>query len=253
MSTSVNQMPLQAKALKRAAAQIRLELKDGGSQQHAVGVQWFFKEEIQSRGWYTAALRKAAVRTRRAILGEASLDFLMKVADDLFHGDILEEKVFAVFLLEKLTDQLGDEGFRVFESWLGRVSSWADHDALAHYLLSPMLAAQPKRSARVFVWAKNKNRWHRRAAAVALIRGARGGLFEREIIRVANLLLHDAADDDADKMVQKGLGWLLREWTRDYPHRALPFLMKIRADAPRLVLRTACEKLAPAGKKKVLG
>ena len=188
------------------------------------------------------------------ILKEASLDFLMKVADDLFHGGILEEKVFAVFLFEKLTDQLGDKEFRVFESWLGRVSTWADHDALAHYLLSPMIAAQPKRSARVFVWAKNKNRWHRRAAAVALIRGARVGLFEKEIIRVANLLLGDDADeDDADKMVQKGLGWLLREWTRDYPHRAVPFLMKIRTEAPRLVLRTACEKLASAEKKRVLG
>ncbi len=235
------------------AEQIRRELRGGGSQQHAEDVQWFFKEEIQSRGWYTAALRKAAVRTRRTILQEASMYFLMKVADDLFQGDILEEKVFAVFLLEKLTDQLGDKEFRVFESWLGRVSSWADHDALAGYLLGPMIAAHPRLSARVFVWAKNKNRWHRRAAAVALIRGERVGLFEKEIIRIANLLLHDEDDDDADKMVQKGLGWLLREWTRDDPHRALPFLMKIRTHAPRLVLRTACERLAPEEKKKVLG
>ena len=252
MSSSPNiKMPL-AKTPKQIAEQIRRELQDGGSKQHAAGVQWFFKEEIQSHGWYTAALRKAAVQTRRAILREDSLDFLMKVADDLFHGDILEEKVFAVFLLEKLTDQLGNHDFRVFESWLARVSSWADHDALVHSLLGPMLLAQPNRAARVFVWAKNKNRWHRRAAAVALIRGARVGLFEKEIIRIANLLLHDEADD-ADKMVQKGLGWLLREWTRDYPQRALPFLMKIRASAPRLVLRTACEKLTPARKKQVLG
>src|SRR3982074_3574734 len=99
---------------KRIAEQIRLELKDGGSQQHAAGVQWFFKEEIHSRGWYTDALRKAAVQTRRRILREASLDFLLKVADDLFHKDILEEKVFAVFLLEKLTDQLGEKEFLVF-------------------------------------------------------------------------------------------------------------------------------------------
>jgi 3-methyladenine DNA glycosylase AlkD len=244
-------MPL-AKTPKQIAEQIRRELQGGGSKQHAAGVQWFFKEEIRSHGWYTAALRKAAVQTRRAILREASLDSLMKVADELFHGDILEEKVFAVFLLEKLTDQLGSKEFRVFESWLSRVSTWADHDALVHDLLGPMLLGQPKRRARVFVWAKNKNRWHRRAAAVALIRGARAGLFEKEIIRIANLLLCDA-DDDADKMVQKGLGWLLREWTRDFPQRALPFLMKIRASVPRLVLRTACEKLTPAQKKQVLG
>lgn len=233
---------------KDAAAQIRYELKSGGSAQHAAGVQWFFKDEIQFRGWYTAPLRSAAVQTRKNILREQSLDYLMKVADALFHGNILEEKVFAVFLLEKLTAQLGDKDFQVFESWLMRVSTWADHDGLASYLLGPMLASEPKRSARVFVWAKNKNRWHRRAAAVALIRGARVGLFEEEIIRISNLLL-----SDEDDMVQKGLGWLLREWTRDFPERAVPYLMKIRDSAPRLVLRTACEKLSGTQKKVVCG
>jgi 3-methyladenine DNA glycosylase AlkD len=238
----------QARTPKHAAEQIRYELRTGGSPQHAAGVQWFFKEEIQSHGWYTAALRKAAVLTRGRILREDSLAFLMKVADELFHGGILEEKVFAVFLLEKMTDQLGPKEFRVFESWLSRISTWADHDALVHYLLGPMLLSDPKRCQRVFVWAKNQSRWHRRAAAVSLIRGARAGLFEKEIIRISNLLLRDE-----DDMVQKGLGWLLREWTRDHPHRALPFLMKIRTTAPRLVLRTACEKLGPSDRKRVLG
>ena len=129
----------QANTPKHTAEQVRYELRTGGSAQHAAGVQWFFKEEIRSHGWYTAALRKAAVLTRRRILDEKSLPFLMKVADELFHGGILEEKVFAVFLLEKMTDQLGAQEFRVFESWLSRVSTWADHDALVHYLLGPMV------------------------------------------------------------------------------------------------------------------
>jgi len=238
----------QANTPEHTVEQIRYELRTGGSPEHAAGVQWFFKEEIQSHGWYTASVRKAAVLTRRRILNDNSLDFLMNVAGELFQGGILEEKVFAVFLLEKMTEQLGAKEFRVFERWLSRISTWADHDALVHYLLGPMVLSDPKRSARVFVWAKNKSRWHRRAAAVSLIRGARAGLFEREIIRISNLLLRDE-----DDMVQKGLGWLLREWTRDHPGRALPFLMKIRTTAPRLVLRTACEKLGVAERKRVLG
>jgi 3-methyladenine DNA glycosylase AlkD len=238
----------QANTPKHTAEQVRYELRTGGSVQHAAGVQWFFKEEIQSHGWYTAALRKAAVLTRRRILRENSLAFLIDVADELFQGGILEEKVFAVFLFEKMTEQLGSREFRVFENWLSRVSTWADHDGLVHYLLGPMLLSDPKRSQRVFVWAKNKSRWYRRAAAVSLIRGARAGMFEKEILRISGLLL-----GDEDDMVQKGLGWLLREWTRDHPERALPFLMKIRTTAPRLVLRTACEKLGPADKRAVLG
>src|SRR5215510_15885619 len=90
------------------AAHIRRVLKDGGSAPHAEGVQWFFKEEIKSRGWYTAELRKVAVRFRRTIVRERGIDFLVRVADQLFRGRVLEEKVFAVFLLEMLVDRLGD-------------------------------------------------------------------------------------------------------------------------------------------------
>src|SRR5258706_12316200 len=179
---------------KHTADQIRYELRTGGSPEHAAGVQWFFKEEIQSHGWYTTALRKAAVLTRRRILRDNSLGFLMNVADGLFQGGILEEKVFAVFLLEKMTEQLGSKEFRVFENWLSRVSTWADHDGLVHYLLGPMLLSDPKRSQRVFVGAKNKGRWHRRAAPVSLIPAARAGLFAKEIIRQANPLTRARAN-----------------------------------------------------------
>jgi hypothetical protein len=144
------------------AAHIRRVLKDGGSAQgsapHAKGVQWFFKEEIKSRGWYTAELRKVAVRFRRAIVHERGLDFLLQVADHLFRGRVLEEKVVAVFLIEKLVDKLGDPEFRLFESWLSRISSWADHGALVHYLIAPMIATKTARTRYVFVWAKSPDR-----------------------------------------------------------------------------------------------
>ncbi len=103
------------------ASDIQRILRDGGSAEHAKGVQWFFKEEIKSHGWYTAALRKAALRSRREIRKEFGLDFLVRVADRLFSGEILEEKSFAVFLLEKLTAEFRDAEFKLFESWLGRI------------------------------------------------------------------------------------------------------------------------------------
>jgi 3-methyladenine DNA glycosylase AlkD len=53
-------------------------------------------------------------------------------------------------------------------------------------------------------------------------------------------------------MVQKGLGWLLRETAKFDAKRTIPYLMKIRKRAPRLVLRTACETLTANEKKKIL-
>jgi len=229
------------------AAEIRRLLRDGGSAEHAEGVQWFFKEEIKSHGWYTAKLRSVAVRFRRRIRQELGLAFLLQVADKLFAGLILEEKIFAVFQLEKLTEEFGDAEFRLFESWLPRISSWADHDALVHYLIAPMVAAKPSRSGRVFLWAKSRNRWHRRAACVALIQGTRRKMFFPEIRRLSDLLL-----SDEDDMVQKGLGWLLRETAKADAKRTAPYLMSIRDRAPRLVLRTACETLPAGTRKKIL-
>ena len=229
------------------AAEIRHLLRDGGSAEHTDGVQWFFKDEIKSHGWYTAKLRTVAVRFRRRIRKEFGLDFLLRVADKLFAGRVLEEKVFAVFLLEKMTDEFGPAEFRLFESWLPRISTWADHDGLVHYLIAPMVASKPDRTARVFRWAKSPDRWHRRAACVALIQGTRRKMFFSEIKRLSNLLL-----SDEDAMVQKGLGWLLRETAKADAKRTVPYLMSIRERAPRLVLRTACETLPANVREKIL-
>ena len=247
-SSSIEGAPERTPATPTAvAAQIRSALRDGGSAEHATGVQWFFKEEINSHGWYTADLRRAVRRCRRDILQEHNFDFLVRVADHLFTGAVLEEKVAAVFLLEKLDMRCGDREFRLFEAWLDRISSWADHDGLVHYLIAPMVAAKPARARTLFRWAKSPNRWHRRAACVALIRGTRQRRFLPQIKKLSNSLLADQ-----DDMVQKGLGWLLRETAKYDAKGTVPYLMKIRGHAPRLVLRTACETLPASLKRKIL-
>ena len=229
------------------AAHIRRVLKDGGPAPHPKDVQRFFKEEIKSRGWRTAELRKVAVRFRRTIVKERGMDFLLQVADRLFRGRVLAEKAFAVLMLEKQYGQFADKEFILFESWLPRITNWADHDGLVHYLIGPLVAAKPSRVRRVFVWAKSPDRWHRRAACVALIQGTRRQMFFPQIVRLSQILLRDA-----DEMVQKGLGWLLRETAKHNPGETIPFLLTICPDAPRLVIRTACETLPIATRKRIL-
>jgi 3-methyladenine DNA glycosylase AlkD len=235
------------KPAKYIADHLRQVLINGASAPHTAEVQWFFKEEIQSRGWYTDELRKLARRFTKVIKGDAGLSYLIQIADNLFHDNVLEEKILAVLLLETSTKSMTRDDFKLFEGWLDRVSTWADHDALASYLLGEIMAADPKLSSHVFAWAKSPDRWHRRAAAVTLIRGIRYGLFESEINRITTLLLHDD-----DLMVQKGLGWLLRVSAKCNPEFTVPLLMKICKTAPRLVLRTGCETLPPKLRAEIL-
>jgi 3-methyladenine DNA glycosylase AlkD len=229
------------------ASHVRRVIKNGASAPHAEEVQRFFKEEVASRGWYTAELRKVAYRFHRVLLREHGLDYLVSVADQLFRGRVLEEKGMAVMLLEKSVCDFGPRHFRLFDDWLDRVYTWGDHDALVHYLIGPMVVADPTRLRAVFRWARSRNRWRRRAACVALIRGARQRMFRPEIARLSEMLLNDE-----DDMVQKGLGWLLREYAKFDAAKAVPLLMRLRTRAPSLVLRTACETLDSQTKAKVL-
>jgi 3-methyladenine DNA glycosylase AlkD len=72
-------------------------------------------------------------------------------------------------------------------------------------------------------------------------------MFFPEIKRLTAMLLADE-----DDMVQKGLGWLLRETAKFDAKRTVPYLMSIRQRAPRLVLRTACETLPVMVRKRIL-
>lgn len=229
------------------ADHLRRVLVSGASAPHTAEVRHFFKDEIQSRGWYTGELRKMARRFTKVICGEEGLDYLVAVADNLFHGNVLEEKVLAVLLLEPCVKDCTAAHFKIFEQWLGRVSTWADHDGLVQYLIGHMIVADPRRLRRVFVWSRSKDRWHRRASAVALLRGTNQGLFWDEVQQITHALL-----EDEDDMVQKGLGWLLRETARYDAAQTMPLLMSIRERAPRLVLRTACERLSAEDRRKVL-
>ena len=72
-------------------------------------------------------------------------------------------------------------------------------------------------------------------------------MFQPEVERLSEMLLVDE-----DDMVQKGLGWLLRETAKADPKRTVPYLMSIRRNSPRLVLRTACETLPDETKRRIL-
>src|SRR3569832_2008577 len=109
------------KPAKYIADLLRQVLINGASAPHTVEVQRFFKEEIQSRGWRAHELRKLARRFTKVIKGDAGLAYLIEIADDLFKGRVLEEKILAVLLLETSTKQMTGADLHRFETWLKRV------------------------------------------------------------------------------------------------------------------------------------
>jgi 3-methyladenine DNA glycosylase AlkD len=202
---------------------------------------------VHAYGWRTAEVRRLARRLRRELLAEKDGRLLLAVAEKLFAGPTLEETTLGVALLERSVKKFGRKEFRRLERWLRRVGDWGACDALCGALLGPMVVADAGALWRVVGWARSKNYWHRRAAAVALVPAARKGLYTKEILRLSEQLLADK-----EYMVQKGVGWLLKEASKARRKQVVNFLLRVRKRAPRLLLRTACEKLSPRGRRRIL-
>jgi 3-methyladenine DNA glycosylase AlkD len=229
--------------------QIRRELEQGGSPAYAKRMQMFFKSPVKAYGWRTEEVRTLALRLREEILAQPDGGLLFAVAEQLFAGPTLEEANLGVALLERSLKQFGEKEFRRLEKWLSNIRDWSGCDALCIDLLGPMVQADPRLLRRVLPWAKSRNYWKRRAAAVTLVPSARRGLYTKEVFRLADRLLRDR-----EYMVQKGVGWLLKDASKARGRRGkvVSYLLRVRKRAPRLVLRTACEKLPERERRRIL-
>ena len=59
--------------------------------------------------------------------------------------------------------------------------------------------------------------------------------------------------NDADPLVQKAVGWMLREVGKKDPKRHAAFLDAHAPTMPRVMLRYAIEKLSSADRKRYMG
>jgi len=166
----------------------------------------------------------------------------------LWEGGKMEEGVLVCHLYRRFSKQCAAAEFRLFERWIDRyIRNWAHCDGVSSWLLAACIANDPALIGRLPAWTSSKNRWKRRAAAVALLQEAKQGRSTEAIFTMAGLLR-----DDPDDMVQKGVGWLLKE---TYPRRSrevVSLLTRWRG-APRLMLRYACEKMTQTDRARVLG
>ena len=113
---------------------------------------------------------------------------------------------------------------------------------LGHLILKfPEMAPKMKK------WARSKNIWERRAAAVALIPALRRKLLLKEAFATADVLLQDKKD-----LVQKGYGWMLKEASNRFPKEVFRYVMKNRRKMPRTALRYAIEKMPMRWKKEAM-
>jgi 3-methyladenine DNA glycosylase AlkD len=228
------------------AASIRTRLEAVAEPEMAAGARNFFREAIDPIGVRSVHLRKVVADAYRTVKKWPAAE-RNRLCTLLWDGGKMEEGVIVAHLYRRFAKQCGAAEFRMFERWVDRyVRNWAHCDGVSSWLLAACIANQPALMEQLPAWTESRNRWKRRAAAVALLQEAKQGRSTREIFAIAAMLR-----DDPDDMVQKGVGWLLKE---TYPRRPREVVGLLTAwtGAPRLMLRYACEKMTPADRARVL-
>jgi len=138
--------------------------------------------------------------------------------------------------------------FKTFERWLKKyIHSWGSCDHLCMHPLGHLMLQFPDLALKVKKWAHSKNRWERRAAAVALIPALRKKLLLKEAFQTADILLQDK-----ENLVRKGYGWMLKEASNRFPKEVFRYVMKNRERMPRTALRYAIEKMPVSWKRKAM-
>ena len=228
-------------------ASIRAGLRAHADEEFRKGVENFFRETIDAygvRGPEVKAVAREAWRQVKTWPDAA----LSNLAAELWKSGKIEEAGIAILIYRRRVKQCGAREFKLFERWIDRyVHNWASCDGVASWLLAASIGNEPALIGQLDAWVRSRNRWKRRAAAVALLQEAKQARNTAAIFRITGALL-----EDPDDMVQKGVGWVLKETYPKKPAEVMKFLLPRAARTPRLILRLAAEKMTASDRARLL-
>ncbi|RBY85333.1 DNA alkylation repair protein [Blastococcus sp. TF02A-26] len=227
-----------------SAAAIRTELAELADPVRAAGMARYFQVRPGGYGEGDRFLG-IAVPPQRAIARRHAAATSLADVDELLGSPWHEERLTALFVLVRRFERGDDdERARIVELYLARrdrVDNWDLVDASAPYVLGPWLLDRD--DSVLDELAGSDSLWDRRLAVMATFAGIRAGRPEATL-RIADRLLTDPED-----LVQKAVGWMLREVGNRDPARAEEFLVPRYRRMPRTMLRYAIERF-PAERRR---
>ena len=162
--------------------------------------------------------------------------------EDLLHSKIHEYRLTALIILtyKKLSREIVD----LYLKNTKYINNWDLVDLSSHEILGTWLLDKPRDI--LYKLAKSKNIWERRIAIISTFAFLR----KKELadsMKLAEILLNDSHD-----LMQKAVGWALREVGKQDEKVLVDFLASHYKFMPRTTLRYAIEKFSPELRKKYL-
>jgi 3-methyladenine DNA glycosylase AlkD len=214
----------------------------------AAGAQQYFKEKARFLGVSAPILRELSREVYQKIRPEwgikESTDFCAIMLKNPYH----EVRTLGILTFERYRRTFPRSAFSTIGDWLRAdlCDSWALVDVLCPNSMGALLEKYPDLVEAIKDWAKSPNRWVRRASIVSFIKLAKNPGYLDAIYELARGHLADA-----DDLIQKANGWLLREAGKTDEARLEKFLRRNGPSIPRTTLRYAIERF-PESKRKAL-
>lgn len=217
---------------------IKEELSKFENPQKAIFLQRFFKTKEGQYGFGDKFLG-VSVPVQRKIASKFK-DTPLPEIDKLLNSKLHEERLVSLFILvdkfKKGNEKIKEEVFNFYLSKTKNINNWDLVDSSAHKIVGEYLLKN-KNEELLKKLARSKNLWERRIAMIATYQFIINGN-SRTTYEIANLLL-----SDRHELIQKAVGWMLRETGKRVSEAELQEFLKTRyKKMPRTALRYAIER-----------
>ncbi len=173
---------------------------------------------------------------------------LLALCENLLKTGKLEEISIALGFMERLRGEYNKTLFNTVGRWFEKyIINWAHCDSACHAIVYSFLIDNVVGFKDLLAWADSPHRWKRRAAAVTMVKDFyKGGTANvTQALQVSRKLILDP-----ERVVQQGVGWLLREAWKKSPKKVEDFLLKWKDQAPRLIIQYATERIDKEKRKR---
>jgi len=212
-------------------------------------------EPVKAYGLPVAKMRQV-FKAKIPAVADLGLNDRLVLAKLLLASHIEEEGHCALGVLRMSVDELTPQHFATIDELLDDFCTWTEVDDFATGTggITPVLLDRfPKETLRLHdTWSRSPNMWKRRTSVVTFTRRIAGeGRFVDETLRFCEALMRDPED-----LVQKGVGWALKDTIRAGPaakRRVLALVRRMRRDGiPSTITLYAIRDLTGADRESIL-
>lgn len=174
----------------------------------------------------------------------------MDLAEQLIQEHIGETGHVGLHILTLNEKDLGPQHFAYLDGLPEHFRSWSHVDHLSLGVIQPLLWRYRKETLELLgEWTRSPLKWKRRASVVPFVRkAAKSAEFTKEVILLCENLIWDKED-----IVQKGVGWALKDNLRSAPGNILPYIKGLRQKGvPSTITLYAIRDLKGEHRQKVL-